>query len=85
MSTKSERLAPIETLIEGIAASMEKAETERLRVHVEMRAEIAKLHADKADLAALKNKGTGLLIGVGLVGGTIDAAIVKAWAALIGS
>jgi hypothetical protein len=36
------------------------------------------LDEDKADLAALKNKGTGLLVGVGLVGGGIGAALTKA-------
>lgn len=89
MTTQAERLARIETLVEGIAASMEKAEAERLRVHTEVRSEIAKLredlHADKAELAALKNKGVGLLIGVGLAGGTIGAALSKAWSALFGS
>lgn len=35
------------------------------------------LDDDKAELAALKNKGTGLLIGVGLVGGGIGAGLTK--------
>ena len=33
------------------------------------------VQADKADLAALKNKGAGLLVGAGLAGGGISAAI----------
>lgn len=89
MTTQAERLARIETLVEGIANGMEKAEAERIRVHTELRAEITKLredlHADKAELAALKNKGTGLLVGVGLAGGTIGAALTSAWSALFGS
>lgn len=36
------------------------------------------LDADKAELAALKNKGTGLLVGVGLVGGGVGAGLTKA-------
>lgn len=78
MSTQAERLARIETLLETAAANS-----------TEMRTEIKSLRedfqADKAELAALKNKGVGLLIGVGLAGGTIGAALTKAWQALIGS
>jgi hypothetical protein len=33
------------------------------------------VQADKADLAALKNKGAGLLVGAGLAGGGIAAAL----------
>ena len=35
------------------------------------------LDADKAELAALKNKGAGILIGVGLAGGAIGASVVQ--------
>jgi hypothetical protein len=37
------------------------------------------LAADKADLAGLKNKGVGILIGVGLAGGTVGAGISSIW------
>lgn len=42
------------------------------------------LDADKAELAALKNKGSGLLIGVGLVGGGVGAGLTKAFMAWLG-
>jgi len=35
------------------------------------------LDADKAELQALKNKGAGILIGVGLAGGAIGASVVQ--------
>lgn len=88
MTTQAERLARIEALVEGIAAGLDKADGERLRVHTELRGDITKLReevqADKAELAALKNRGIGLLVGVGLAGGTIGAALTKAWAGLFG-
>lgn len=89
MTTQAERTARIETLVEGIAHRMEedraaqRRESEALRKEVEaLRKEV---ETDKADLAALKNRGVGLLIGVGAAGGTIGAAIAKSWSALVGS
>jgi hypothetical protein len=57
----------IETLLESLPEIKEDIKAIR-----------KELDEDKADLAALKNKGTGLLIGVGLVGGGIGAALTKA-------
>jgi hypothetical protein len=57
----------IETLLESLPEIKEDIKAIR-----------KELDEDKADLAALKNKGTGLLVGVGLVGGGIGAALTKA-------
>jgi hypothetical protein len=35
----------------------------------------AEVEADKAELKALKNKGAGILIGVGLAGGAVGATV----------
>lgn len=66
--TQGERLARIETLLESLPEMREDIKAIR-----------KDLDDDKADLAALKNRGSGLLIGVGLVGGGVGAAIVKAF------
>jgi hypothetical protein len=65
--TQGERLMRIETLLESLPEIKEDIKAIR-----------KELDEDKADLAALKNKGTGLLVGVGLVGGGIGAALTKA-------
>jgi predicted nucleic acid-binding Zn-ribbon protein len=65
--SQGERLMRIETLLESLPEIKEDIKAIR-----------KELDEDKADLAALKNKGTGLLIGVGLVGGGIGAALTKA-------
>lgn len=57
----------IETLLEALPEIKEDIKAIR-----------KELDDDKADLAALKNKGSGLLIGVGLVGGGVGAGITKA-------
>lgn len=89
MTTQSERLARIETLIEGIAKSVDQNNSEARRANEKLQTEVIALRealdTDKAELAALKNKGIGLLIGVGAAGGTIGAAIAKLWSAAVGS
>ena len=65
--TQGERLARIETLLESLP-----------EIKDDIKAIRKELDDDKADLAALKNKGSGLLIGVGLVGGGVGAGITKA-------
>ena len=65
--TQGERLARIETLLEALPEI--RADIKQIRED---------LDADKAALAALQNKGKGLLIGVGLAGGAIGAAVSKA-------
>lgn len=68
--TQGERLARIEALLERLIADMAEAKQD-------IKATRGEVNADKADLAALKNKGKGLLIGVGLAGGTLGAAMMK--------
>jgi hypothetical protein len=70
---EAERLARIETLLEALPEM--KSDIKAIRTD---------LDADKADLAALKNRGIGLLIGVGLLGGGIGAAATKLWQAITG-
>ena len=67
MSTQGERLARIETLLETLP-----------EMRNDIKAIRKDLDEDKADLAKLKNRGSGLLIGVGLVGGGVGAGIMKA-------
>lgn len=69
--TQGERLARIEALLE-VLPEMKK----------DLKAIRKDLDDDKADLAALKNRGLGLLIGVALVGGTAGAGLLKLWQAL---
>lgn len=70
---QGERLMRIETMLEMIP---------------EMRADIkairADLDGDKADLAALKNKGTGILIGVAIAAGAFGATASTFWRWLVG-
>lgn len=71
-ATQAERLIRIETLLEtkldAIVARLDKIEAHQSKQDNEAA-------IDRADLAALKNKGTGLLIGVGLAGGAVGAGI----------
>lgn len=88
MTTQGERLARIETLLETANAASEASRQQTASDIAEIKADLKALRkefeADKAELAALKNKGMGLLIGVGLAGGTIGAALSKAWQSLFG-
>ena len=72
--TQAERLMRIETMLETmlpeIAARLKKIEDHQTK-------QDADAAADKADLAALKNKGAGLLIGVGLAGGAVGAGMAE--------
>lgn len=89
MTTQGERLARIETLLEGLTKAVNDNNSAARTSHSELSAEVKKLReeftADKAELAALKNRGIGLLIGVGAVGGAAGATLSKAWQALFGS
>lgn len=68
--TQGERLTRIETLLEGIDKKLDKLEVEQTK--------------DIADLQALKNRGVGLLIGVGLAGSAVGALASKLWQAITG-
>ncbi|CAB5222680.1 hypothetical protein UFOVP368_25 [uncultured Caudovirales phage] len=84
--TEAERLTRIEVLLEQ-AVVQRTEERERHAQERELMKETiegiaadlktirAELADDKADLAALKNKGTGLLIGVALAGGAAGAGL----------
>lgn len=65
---QSERLARIEILLDRLLADVEKLST----AHANL---ITVQALDKEDLAALKNKGAGILIGVGIVAGVVGAHI----------
>lgn len=69
--TTPERLARIETILERIEDKLDRVETEQTK--------------DIADLAALKNKGAGILVGVALAAGSLGAAAKWLWQALTGS
>jgi predicted nucleic acid-binding Zn-ribbon protein len=78
-NTTAERLTRIETLLE---AMMETRTEERKAMQDKldsMASDIkdikTEVEADKAELKALKNKGAGILIGVGLAGGAIGATV----------
>lgn len=58
---QSERLARIETLLDRLIADVEKLGAIQT--------------SDKEELAALKNKGAGILIGFGIVAGVVGAHI----------
>lgn len=77
--TEAERLTRIETLIEGYLAQRVEDRNAMKETIDTMAADVrqikADLAADKAELAALKNKGIGLLIGAGLAGGATWEAI----------
>jgi hypothetical protein len=83
-----ERLAKIETLMVAAADVAEKTHISVEVFQSEMRGELKAIRKDladdKAELAALKNRGAGMLIGVGIAGGAIGTTITKAWQWLIG-
>lgn len=61
--TNAERLTRIETILERVDRKLDVLEGD--------------MRADVADLAALKNRGVGLLVGVGLAGSALGAAVAK--------
>lgn len=78
-NTQAERLTRIEVLLEQ-AVSQRNEDRDAMRKTIDdMAADIREIKADlakdKADLATLKDKGAGILIGVGLAGGAIGAGI----------
>lgn len=73
--TQGERLVHIETLLLAIDARLANMETANKQVEVD-------LVADKAELDKLKNRGAGILIGIGLLAGSIGAGLTKAFPGL---
>jgi hypothetical protein len=80
--TQGERLMRIETLLQAKAEADDIHDKAMLKAIDEVRSDVKairkELDDDKADLAAIKNKGSGLLIGVGLAAGGIGAGLTKA-------
>jgi hypothetical protein len=72
--TQLERLARIETILE---TKLDQACGDVAAIRKELTAHKVETDADKADLAALKNKGAGILVGVGLAGGALGALFDK--------
>lgn len=68
--TQGERLTRIETILERIEADLKVIKDEQRK--------------DIAELAALKHRGTGILIGVGIAAGSAGAAVMKFWHAIFG-
>ena len=75
---QGERLMRIETLLEE---ALMPALDEMRR---DIKAIRADLDGDKADLAALKNKGSGILIGVAIAAGGIGAGASTFWKWIVG-
>lgn len=77
--TTPERLTRIETLLEtklDAIAEGQSAINRRLdKIEQHQTKQDDDAAADKADLAALKNRGAGLLVGVGLAGGAVGAGL----------
>ena len=59
--SEAERLARIEVILERIEAKLDKVESDQVK--------------DMAELAALKNKGAGILIGVALFAAGVGASV----------
>ena len=79
--TQSERLTRIEVLLEAAVTQRNEDREAMKRTIDEMASDIrqikADIQADKTDLANLKSKGSGILIGVGLAGGAIGAGVAE--------
>lgn len=80
--TQGERLMRIETLLQAKAEADDIHDRAMLKsvdeIKDDLRAIRKELDEDKAELAALKNKGAGILVGVGLAAGGVGAALTKA-------
>lgn len=71
--TQIERLARIETLIEERVLKDLNSVNDKL-------ASLEKImHADIDDLARLKDRGTGLILGISLAGTAFGATLVSTW------
>jgi len=79
--TEAERLTRIEVLLETMAEAQDERRQAMHDKITEMAGDIkaikTEMEAVKAEHAALKNKGAGILIGVGLAGGAVGAGIAE--------
>lgn len=71
--TPGERFARIETLLEILP-----------KIEADIKAIRADLDADKADLAGLKNRGIGVLIGTAIAASALGATAGSFWRWLVG-
>lgn len=84
--TQGERLTKIETLLETRLDEIVRRfddmgeHLKKIEGHQAKQDEAAQ--KDRADLAKLKDRGTGILIGVGLAGGAIGAGIAELFGGL---
>lgn len=67
-NNEGERLMRIETLIENLTETMVRIETKVDRIDNDVR-------KDVADLASLKNRGWGVIVGVALAAGGVGAMV----------
>lgn len=76
--TQGERLARIEAILEeNLVRRLDE-------MSADLKAIRKDLDDDKADLAKLKNRGTGILIGVALAAGSAGAGVMKVWQSITG-
>lgn len=71
--SQAERLARIEALLETGSTQNGNILAEISALKVELEKVKTELTADKADLAQLKNRGAGILIGIALLGAVVGA------------
>lgn len=65
-------------------AILERLETKTDRIEVKVDSVEGKVDADIADLAAIKNRGSGILVGVAIAAGGIGAGASAFWKWLVG-
>lgn len=86
--TNGERLTRIEVLLEAAVSQRAEDRSAMQKTIEEMASDIKAIRKDldahKAELESFKNKGSGILIGVGLAAGGIGAGIVKLWHGVFG-
>jgi hypothetical protein len=80
--TPSEKITRVETLLIGLTASFH---AHAFSTNARLDKISDELSADKKELAALKNKGAGILIGVSIVAGLVGAKISSFIVAFMGA
>lgn len=87
-TTTGERLMQIETLLKAKNDADDIRDQAMLKTIDEMRDDLKAirkdLDEDKAELAGLKNRGAGILVGVAIAAGGIGAGFSKFWAWIAG-
>ena len=87
-TTTGERLMQIETLLQAKAKADDIRDSAIIEAISDVRADVKAIRKDldddKAELAGLKNRGTGILVGVAIAAGGIGAGFSKFWSWLAG-